>query len=392
MILRSKKAAARREGAPAPTNRRRIIAGIVVLAVVAALVAGYVISTRGAKTTITTGTAVTQDLSVTVSASGTVDAASRVSVFAPVAGTLATVNVTDGQAVKAGDVLATLDTSALDTVVALAKAQVAAAQAQARSASAQLAVARAMPHNTTALASARNAAIQAANAAGDAAAAAQAAASASLAAARANAGKASITAPVAGTVTLGILAITGLDGSGPTAAPGASVTSSVPLFTIVDLGKVVFAAQVDEADVAGVAAGQKATVTLDAFPARVFEGTVSEVATNSITTKTGGVAYLVKVPLTPGDAVLRPGMSGDVALATSDVAGALVVPVQAVQTDGAKRYVFKVSGTTVSRTAVTVGASTDTLAQLTSGLAAGDVVATSQLAALTDGASVNVGP
>lgn len=385
-------------------KRGRLIAGGVAVAVLAALGGGYAFSQANAKTTITTATAAAQDLSVTVSAPGTVDAAARTSVYSPIAGTLTAVKVTDGQAVKAGDVLATLDDSALAAAVTQAKAVVAQANAQRNAASAQLAqakaqreAARATPHDTTAQSSARTAAINAADAAAsaasaaqDAAAASQSAAAASLKTAEANAAKASITAPLDGTVTFPVLAITSLDGTGPKAAAGASVSTATPIFTIVDLTKVVFSAQVDEADVAGVKAGATASVTLDAYPGRPFAGTVAEIGTSSVATKTGGVAYLVKVPLTPGDAVLRLGMSGDVALATQNVAGALVVPAQAVQSDGAKHYVFKVAAGKVARVEVAVGAATDTLTQITSGLAAGDVVATSQLGSLKDGASVNV--
>jgi RND family efflux transporter MFP subunit len=385
-------------------KRGRLIAGGIAVAVLAAIGGGYAFSQANAKTTITTATAASQDLSVTVSAPGTVDAAARTSVYSPVAGTLTAVKVTDGQAVKAGDVLATLDDSPLATALAQAKATVALADAQSNAASAQLAqakaqraAARAMPHDTDAQSSARTAATEAADAAAsaasasqDAAGAAQSAAAAALKTTEANAAKASITAPVDGTVTFPVLAITSLDGTGPKAAAGASVSTATPIFTIVDLTKVVFAAQVDEADIAGVKAGATASVTLDAFPGRPFEGTVSEIGTSSVTTKTGGIAYLVKVPLTPGDAVLRLGLSGDVALATQNVAGALVVPAQAVQSDGAKHYVFKVAAGKVVRVEVAVGASTDTLTQITSGLAAGDVVATSLLGSLKDGASVNV--
>jgi len=385
-------------------KRGRLIAGGVAVAVLAALGGGYAFSQANAKTTITTATAASQDLSVTVSAPGTVDASARTSVYSPIAGTLTAVKVTDGQAVKAGDVLATLDDSALASAVAQARAAVAQAHAQRNAASAQLAqakaqreAARAMPDDTDALESARDAAIHAADAAAsaasasqEAAAAAQSAASDALKTAEANAAKASITAPVDGTVTFPVLAITSLDGTGPKAAAGASVSTATPVFTIVDLTQVTFSAQVDEADVAGVKAGATASVTLDAYPGRPFTGTVAEIGTSSVTTKTGGVAYLVKVPLTPGDAVLRLGMSGDVALATQNVAGALVVPAQAVQSDGAKHYVFKVAAGKVARVEVAVGAATDTLTQITSGLAAGDVVATSQLGSLKDGASVNV--
>lgn len=371
-------------------HKGRIIAAIVILAAVGALVAGLLVSQRGGRPTISTARATIADLAVTVSAPGTVDAATRVAVYSPTAGVLATVKVTEGQRVAQGDVLATLDATGLQAAVAQAKAQVAAADAQAASASAQLAAARAMPRDTDAQSRARYAAIEAAEAAQDAAGAAQSAADAARKTAEANAAKASITAPVAGTVVFPVLAITSLDGTGPKAAPGASVSPATPVFTIVDLAAVVFAAQVDEAEIAAVATGQPARVTLDAYPGRTFEGTVGEIATSSVATKTGGVAYVVKVPLATGDAALRLGMSGDVAIASQDVPAALVVPVQAVLSDAAGRYVFKVAGDRVQRVEVSVGVATDTQAQITAGLAEGDVVATSQLTALTDGATVHV--
>jgi len=391
--------------APAAKRRRgRLVAGIAVAAVLVALGAGYLISRQAGVPTIQTATVAASDLEVTVSAPGSVAAGTVTPVYAPAPGRLSAVKVADGQAVKAGDVLATLDDAALKQAVAQAQAQVAQADAQAESAraagaaaDAQRAAAKAMPDDTDAQAAARRAAIAAADAAAgsakaalDAAGATRSSAASALAAAQADAKKATITAPVAGTVRLPVLAITSLDGTGPTAAAGASVTTAAPLFTITDPSKVVFEAQVDEADVAGVKAGQQASVTLDAYPGRTFAGSVAEVAASSIATKTGGVAYLVKVPLTPGDATLRLGMSGDAALATASVPQALVVPVQAVFADAGKRYVYKVADGKVAKTEVAVGASTDTQAQIVSGLAAGDVVATTQLTALTDGVGVHV--
>ena len=69
-----------------------------------------------------------------------------------------------------------------------------------------------------------------------------------------------------------------------------------------------------------------------------------------------------------------------------------MVPAQAVLTDGGAKYVYTIADapTRVVKTPVVLGAATDTLAQVTSGLAAGDRVATTGLTALTDGAVVNV--
>lgn len=385
-------------------KKGRIIAGVAALAVLAALGGGYAYSQQAGKPTISTARAVVQDLSVSISAPGSVDATSRTSVFSPIAGTLEAVRVSDGQTVKAGDVLATLDGASSRTAVAQARAQVAQADAQARAASAQLATARAqraaaraMPTATDEQKSARNAALSAADAAEQSARAAQSAASAAQSSAAVvrtnaenNAGKLAITAPTGGVVSFPVLTLTSLDGSGTRAAAGAAVTTATPVFSIVDLSRVDFAAQVDEADIAGVKVGQQSSVSLDSFPGDPFPGAVSEISTSSITTKTGGTAFVVKVPLAPGDRSVRLGMSGNVSIATQTVNGALVVPIQAVQTGGTTKYVYRVANGKVSRTTVTVGSATDTLTQVTSGLAAGDLVATSQLGSLKDGASVNV--
>lgn len=373
-----------------PIRRGRIIAGAIAVVLLIALGIGFAVNQAAGTPTISTSAAVTQELSVTISAPGTMEAEKTTSVYSPVSGTLAEVRVTDGQQVKKGDVLATLDADSLDNALAQAQAAVASADAQASSADAQLAAARAMPDSTSKLRSARNAAITAAEAAQSAAASAQKAAATALKVAKGNADSRSIKAPIAGTVTFPVLAITSMDGTGPTAAVGAAVSSSSPVFTIVDLTKVVFAAQVDEADIAGVTKESTASVSLDAFPGRPFEGTVSSIATAAMTTKTGGTAYRVTIPLDPGKDTLRLGMSGNATIATATVADALVVPTQAVQADGDVRYVFVVTEGAVTRTDVEIGAATDTLTQITSGLDEGDQVATSDLGALTDGMTVHV--
>ena len=108
-----------------------------------------------------------------------------------------------------------------------------------------------------------------------------------------------------------------------------------------------------------------------------------------MTTSTGGVAFTTVIKLDAGDARLLTGMTGDADIATESIADALVVPVQAVVADGASRHVWKIDNGVAHKVAVEVGPSTDTLTQVTSGLAAGDVVATTNLTALAEGGAVD---
>jgi multidrug efflux pump subunit AcrA (membrane-fusion protein) len=83
-------------------------------------------------------------------------------------------------------------------------------------------------------------------------------------------------------------------------------------------------------------------------------------------------------------------MSGSADIEIESVAGALVVPIEAVLSDGGKKYVFTVTGDKVAKVEVTTGALTDTTAEVLTGIKVGDVVATSQLTVLTDGTTVRV--
>ncbi|QLQ16893.1 MAG: efflux RND transporter periplasmic adaptor subunit [Micropruina sp.] len=332
-------------------TRGRIIAGVVVLAVLGALGGGYAYSRATNVTAVTTATVTKQAITVTVNASGTVVPDAAVGVYAGVGGTLSSVAVTDGAKVAKGDVLAKIATGPLKLAVQQAESEWAAA--------------RAMPTGTTRLRTARNEAIQAARAAVDQA--------------RADLKKATIKAPSSGIVTVP-----------DTTQKGAATTAGAQLFTITDPARLRFEAQVDEADVARVKTGQKAAVNLDAFPSKPVAGKVSLIKGTSVKTDTGGNAYPTRITLDSTKGVLR-GMSGSADIAVSSVPDALVVPIQAVLADGSKRYVFVVTPDhKLVKTGVTLGESTDTLAQVTTGLNAGMLVVTSQLTALTDGMSVRV--
>lgn len=342
-------------------NRNRLIAAGVVVAVLAALGGGYAYSQANAAVTVTTAKAATQSLSVTVDASGTIEALPSASVYAPASGILATVMATDGQSVLAGDTLATLDTTSLDAAVAQAQAALSAA----RSARTQL---DGTGTSDKALA-AKSAADQAITAAENA-----------LALAQANRDRADLKAPFDGTVVVM-----------PGVTPGAVVTPGAAVFKVLNPSALVFTAQVDEADVGGIQPGQKATVTLDAYPAAGLTGSVTTVKPSAITTSTGGVAIPVLVTLDATDKRLMLGMSGDARIAVSDVSEAVTIPVEAVFNDGGGTYVYLVgSDSKATKTAVTVGATTDTLAQITSGVKAGDTVVTGPLTAVKDGAKVTV--
>jgi multidrug efflux pump subunit AcrA (membrane-fusion protein) len=67
-------------------------------------------------------------------------------------------------------------------------------------------------------------------------------------------------------------------------------------------------------------------------------------------------------------------MTADVEIVSASQTGALIVPLRAVHTEGELAYVYRLSGGQTEQVEVTLGMMTDTEVEVTSGLAAGDVV------------------
>jgi HlyD family secretion protein len=73
---------------------------------------------------------------------------------------------------------------------------------------------------------------------------------------------------------------------GEVAVIGTMNNAGTKLLTIADMSVVEAVMEVDETDVPNVKVGQRATVTIDAYPNKTFEGVVTEVGSSPMTTAT----------------------------------------------------------------------------------------------------------
>jgi RND family efflux transporter MFP subunit len=145
-------------------------------------------------------------------------------------------------------------------------------------------------------------------------------------------------------------------------------------------------------DVVRVDKGAHAEVTFDAFPGRVFAGTVTRVGA-SADRLTG--TFEVEVEVAPGGARFARGLVAKVALPLAQLpdvaADATVVPVAAiVEADGPNATVYVIDRATnvARRKDVTLGPILGEQVVVTAGLAVGDPVITDGAAWLTDGRAV----
>ncbi|HZP41584.1 MAG TPA: efflux RND transporter periplasmic adaptor subunit [Candidatus Binatia bacterium] len=97
-----------------------------------------------------------------------------------------------------------------------------------------------------------------------------------------------------------------------------------------DLTKMLVDVSVSESDIGGVADGQPARFSVDAYPGMVFEGRVSEVR-NAPTTVQNVVTYDVIVHVDNQDLRLKPGMTANVTIVTAEHRDALRVATSALR-------------------------------------------------------------
>ncbi len=110
----------------------------------------------------------------------------------------------------------------------------------------------------------------------------------------------------------------------------ASSFSTPTLFNIAaDLKDMEVIADVDEADIGGVAVGQRVTFTVDAFPLSTFEGFVKEVRQEGIE-ESNVITYEVVISAANPDLKLKPGMTANVEIFTLEADCLAAVPAAAL--------------------------------------------------------------
>jgi HlyD family secretion protein len=306
---------------------RRLLAGVAVVAVVAA--AAFVWSRRDRAETVQylTQPVTRGDLRVTVTATGNLAPTNQVQVGSELSGIVRSVDVDYDQRVRVGQVLAQLDTTKLEAQIRQVEASLSAARARVRQTEAteeeaRTALARAEQLAATELISQSD--LDAARASHKRAAADRASASAAVAqtdatlqAHRADLAKMTIRSPIHGVVLARAIE------RGQTVA--ASFQAPV-LFTLAeDLTRMELGVDVDEADVGQVKPGQDATFTVDAYPDRTFTARVAAVRLGSQKSD-GVVTYKTVLYVDNTDLSLRPGMTATAELVVRHATGAVLVP------------------------------------------------------------------
>lgn len=117
---------------------------------------------------------------------------------------------------------------------------------------------------------------------------------------------------------------------------GMNVEPGMNIFTVADLSHVWVLADIFEQDIASIRMGQQATLTMNAFPGKTFEGKVDFI--NYVLDQTTRTTK-VRFDFNNGEMLLKPGMYGVIEL-TIPIGFVLALPEAAVIDTGTKKIVF----------------------------------------------------
>ncbi len=349
-----------------------IIAGVVIAA--AAIVAFTVMRAQSGYTKVVTGKVVRQDLSSVVSGTGQIKPKTYVNIGATAFGRITHLDVKEGERVKKGQVLATVENVVASSGVAAQRASIASsktdvgsyvaaentsvaniARAKADLEQRRLDYDRAQGLYKEKLISkqdydARKAAFDTAVATVTQNEAVWAQSQAQTASARGKVDAAQATlrsnidslnktissAPFDGIVTN--LPVR----EGETVVVGIQNAEGSTLMTLADMSVITAEVKVDETDIVNVKIGQLADVTVDALPGKIFKGHVTLVGDQALLRSTGIATsqstsgteeakdFKVVVTLEGSPVELRPGLSSTAKITTAHKDGVLILPIQAL--------------------------------------------------------------
>ncbi len=136
---------------------------------------------------------------------------------------------------------------------------------------------------------------------------------------------ATVRAPVEGTVIEKTVSLGQVIQAGTSSVGGGST-----ILKMADLSRVRARALVNETDIGQIAAGQEATVTVDAFPDHPFRGKVEKVEPQAVVQQ-NVTMFPVLISLSNEEGMLKPGMNGEASVLVDRRTDVLAIPNDAVR-------------------------------------------------------------
>lgn len=287
------------------------------------------------------------DVMTEVSATGALSAVRSIEISSKVTGRITEMRVEENQHVQAGEVLAVLDSRALQQTLEQLRVKMDVAQANYKRAEELVEIGG---YSIQQLDTAReNYEVARTN----------------YESKLADLGDYTITTPISGIVIGKPLE------EGQTVVQG--ISAAQVMMKIADLTEMQIEADVDETDIGKVKVGQNVTFTIDTYSGKTFTGTVTKISNQSTTTN-NVIYYTVYVAVHPTNYDLKPDMTARLVINTNERHNVLYLPNEAVKVvNGQATVQVLEKGKQVTKN-VTTGLSGEMSTEIVDGLSEGDEV------------------
>lgn len=161
---------------------------------------------------------------------------------------------------------------------------------------------------------------------------------------------------------------------------GTNITPASATFTIINPESIFFKAEIDQDQVSKIKVGQKAILTIDAFPEQNFDSEITYIAFTPVAGESSTVYEVrFKVPVQNKDLSYRIGMDGDATITLDQKNETMVISLDALNDDNGKSYVWVKNGDSLVKKYVETGIENDTEVEILSGLDKNDQVVIKKL-------------
>jgi HlyD family secretion protein len=305
-------------------NRKRVITAVAPAILIAGVAGAFVANGRDAKpnggNALEYVAAEVRDMEILAEAAGQIEPIRVVEVKSKASGEVMRLHVETGDAIGRGTLLAEIDPRDVRNSFLQAEADLDVARARlATSEAAKGRVEELRRANVVTEQELESAQLEEANARAQ-----FVKAQTSLELARERLNDVTIRAPIDGTVITKHVEIGDI-----IASASQNISGGTTLYTMADLSEMQVRALIDETDLGRIEAGLPTRVQVEAFPGRIFHGTVLKIEPQAVVEQ-NVTMFPVLVRLDNRDGLLRPGMNADVQIEIAMRPGALVVPNAAV--------------------------------------------------------------
>jgi RND family efflux transporter MFP subunit len=163
--------------------------------------------------------------------------------------------------------------------------------------------------------------------------------------------------------------------------PGQVVSAGFTLMAVEDISSIYALVNIEQKDLGKIKPGLPATVTVEAFSGRLFNGVVEII--NPAANKDARV-FETKIKVENQEGLLKPGMFSIVQIKTGEGGEVLAVPQNSLVSIQGMFFAFVTEGDRVKRRQVEIGQVIDQLVEIKSGLAAGQKIVVTNVNKLKD--------